>query len=448
MKFRKFGKALLMGALSIGAVLSVTSCVESYTVGFLYVTGTQTTGTSGSPGQGIISGFKIDHNTGRLRSINGMPVSSGGSYPGRAVLILGSRFLYVLNQGGDDCTTNPSDTDCKKANIVQFSVGGNGILVAQQTFNTQGNNPYRILADASGAHIYVLDHDAPDESTCALALGAGVTSCGDITAFNVEPSTGRLSLVVNAQVSSANGTPLTYFPVPANSIDMLFNSNYFFILSGTPSTGDFVFPYAYNPGTGQLTVSQNSIQPLNISQATAITTGNSYVYVLDNEPLTYTDTNGNVDTVPAQILPYTVGTGGALQSQTGGAVPDVPGETNPMFLLAESKGKWVYVANQGDITNVNPANTQSGLAAYVINTSTKQLTTMSGSPFGSGNGPVCLVEDPSNQYIYTANYNDSTVTGSSLDQNLGLLRNLPGSANKAYSLNGPAAYCLVNGRTS
>ncbi len=60
MKFRKFGKALLMGALSIGAVLSVTSCVESYTVGYLYVTGTQTTGTSGSPGQGIISGFKID----------------------------------------------------------------------------------------------------------------------------------------------------------------------------------------------------------------------------------------------------------------------------------------------------------------------------------------------------------------------------------------------------
>ena len=39
MKFRKFGKALLMSAISGGAVLGVSSCVQSYTVGFLYVTG-------------------------------------------------------------------------------------------------------------------------------------------------------------------------------------------------------------------------------------------------------------------------------------------------------------------------------------------------------------------------------------------------------------------------
>ena len=42
MKFTKFGKALAMGALSAGIVLGVTSCVESYTVGYLYVTGTVT----------------------------------------------------------------------------------------------------------------------------------------------------------------------------------------------------------------------------------------------------------------------------------------------------------------------------------------------------------------------------------------------------------------------
>ena len=82
MKFRKFGKALLMSAVSVGAVLCVTSCVQSYTVGFLYVTGNVTAGTTG---QGIISGFKIDHNTGYLTPINGMPIASGGANPGRAV---------------------------------------------------------------------------------------------------------------------------------------------------------------------------------------------------------------------------------------------------------------------------------------------------------------------------------------------------------------------------
>ena len=96
MKFTKFGKVLLMSALSVAVVLSITSCVQSYTVGFLYVTGTTTAQPNGN---GIISGFRIDHNTGKLTSINGLPISSGGANPVRAVLTTGSRFLYVLNRG-------------------------------------------------------------------------------------------------------------------------------------------------------------------------------------------------------------------------------------------------------------------------------------------------------------------------------------------------------------
>src|SRR5580698_8136125 len=108
MKFTKFGKALLMSALSVAVILGVSSCVESYTVGFLYVTGNVTSQSSNS---GIISGFKIDHNTGFLTPIDTLPISSGGANPVRAALISGSRFLYVLNRGvnsagGSDCTTS------------------------------------------------------------------------------------------------------------------------------------------------------------------------------------------------------------------------------------------------------------------------------------------------------------------------------------------------------
>ncbi|MGD0901756.1 MAG: beta-propeller fold lactonase family protein, partial [Terracidiphilus sp.] len=345
MKFTRFGKALLMGALSVGIVLSVTSCVESYTVGFLYVTGTVTAQSSNS---GIISGFKIDHNTGKLTPINGMPISSGGANPERAALLLGSRFLYVLNrgtnaQGGSVCTTaNP----CENSNITQFAVGGNGILTPQQTFYTQGINPIRMFADAAGAYLFVLDHDAPSNAACALALGASAKTCGDITVFSINSSTGRLQLVVNAQVSAANGTPLTYFPVPANPIDFLLNSSYILTLSGTPATGDVVFPYNEGLASGQLTVTQNSAQALNIAQAAAITGGSSYVYVLDNEPIV-----ANGTTSASQILPYSVGTGGALEPQIGGIVPDDPTLSNPIYLLVESKSKFLYVANQGNNTN-------------------------------------------------------------------------------------------------
>ncbi len=441
MKFKKFGKTLLMIALSSGGVFGISSCVQSYTVGYLWVTGTNTAQTTGN---GIISGFKIDHNQGYLTPINGLPLSSGGANPVRAIVLSGGRFIYVLNrgvnkEGGADCTTADP---CLNSNITQFSIGGNGVLSPQETFYTQGINPFRIIADTAGNYIYVLEHDSPSNAACALSLGSGVTSCGDISAFKIDPTTGRLTLVVNSQVTSASGAPLPYFPVPANPVDFVLASGYVLTVSGTPATGNTVFPYTYTAGNGQLTVNQNSSQPLNIAQATAIVSGGGYIYVLDNEPVTV---NGIQS--PSQFIPFTVGSNGALQQQTGGAVPDDPTLANPIYLTYESKGKWVYVANQGN-NNTSSGNTQSGIAGYVIDPATHQLSEIPGSPWGTGAGPQCIVEDPSNQFIYTANFNDSTVTGRSLDQNSGVLNNLPGSANRTYPLLGPATWCMVSGRTS
>ena len=448
MKFTKFGKALLMSALSIGVIFSVTSCVQSYTVGYLYVTGTVT---AQSGGNGIVSGFRIDHNTGKLLSIDGLPISSGGANPGRAVLIVGSKFLYVLNRGvnslGNADCFGTGASECQKSNIEEFAVGGNGILTPQQTFYTQGLNPFRIVSDTSGNYLYVLDHDAPSSTGCALALGGGATSCGDITAFQINQTTGRLQLVVNAPVTAANGSALPYFPVPANPIDFLFNSQYVLTVSGTPTTGDLVFPYNYNATNGQLTLSQNSTQPLNIAQATAIVAGSANIYVLDNAPITIAPGGTGsftAGTYPSQILPFSIGTGGALQAQTGGIVPDDPTKSNPINLIVEAKGKFLYVVNQGN--NTNTTNSQSGIAGYVIDPTTRQLSFIAGEPFGSGAGPQCIIEDPSDQFMYEADFNDSSITGRVVDPNSGVLNNLRVSTN--YALPGPAAWCLVDGRTS
>jgi 6-phosphogluconolactonase (cycloisomerase 2 family) len=457
MKFTKFGKALLMGALSGGLILGVTSCVRSYTVGYIYVTGTVT---AQSTGNGIISGYDIDHNTGFLTPIRGLPVSSGGANPGRAVLVTGSRFLYVLNQGtnaqgGATCTTsNP----CQNSNITEFAVGGNGILTPQETFYTQGINPFRLIADTSGNYLFVLDHDSPAPNgqpstatnpnpTCALELGSAVKFCGDVTVFQINQTTGRLTLVTNAQATSAAGTAITYFPIPANPIDFVLTSGYILTLSGTPATGDSVFPYVYSASTGQLTISQNSPQPLGITQATAIVTASSVVYVLDNEPITI-PSSGNqsfpAGTYPSQILPFTVGTNGGLQAQTGGIIPDNATVANPVYLMVESKGKDLYVANQGN--NVLGNNANSGIAAYnLFSTPTYNLTFLPTSYFGTGSGPQCMVEDPSDQFLYTANYNDSTVNGRVINPNDGFLD--PLRVANSYRLQGPANWCLVDGRT-
>jgi len=427
-----------MSALSVAVVLGISSCVQSYTVGYLYVTGTITAQPSGN---GIITGFNIDHNTGKLNAIDKLPVSSGGANPVRAVLVNGSRFLFVLNRGsnasgGSICTTTDP---CQNANITEFTVGGNGILTPQETFYTQGINPFRLFADASGDFLYVLDHDAPSSAACQLALGAATTACGDITAFQINQTTGRLSLIVNAQVTSASGAALPYFPVPANPIDVTLTSGYVLTLSGTPATGDVVFPYTYSLANGQLTINQNTAQTLGISQGTAIVNGTGFIYILDNEN---TDVGG---TYQSQILPYSLGTNGALQAQTGGVVPDDATLANPIFLLVESKGKFLYVANQGN--NVQGTNANSGLAGYVIDPSTHQLSFIAGEPFGSGSGPQCLVEDPSDQFIYSADFDDSAISGRVVDPNSGVLNNLR-VGNGTFALQGPATWCVVDGRTS
>jgi Lactonase, 7-bladed beta-propeller len=446
MRFKKFGKAFLMSALSAGVILGITSCVQSFSVGYLYVTGTNTAATGNN---GIISGFKIDHNKGGLANIPGLPISSGGANPVRAVLLTGGRFIYVLNRGksasgSPDCT---AADPCQGANVTQFSIGGNGVLAPQgQASFSQGINPIRMFTDTAGGFLYVLDQIAPDQTTCALALGQSVTSCGDITAFKIDPNTGRLTLVVNAQVTAANGSPLTYFPVPANPIDFVLSSTYVLTLSGTPQTGDSVFPYTYSATNGQLTINQNSSQPLNIGSATAIVSSAGFIYVLDNEALTL-NTNGNVVTAPSWVFQYSVGSNGSLQASTGGSVPISSSLSNPIYLIVESKGKWAYVANYGT-NNTSQTGSESGISGYVIDPTTHQLTEISGSPFGTGSGPNCMLEDPSNQYIYTANFNDSTVTGLVIDQNSGVLNPLNGSANKPYPLTGPATWCIATGRTS
>ena len=439
MKFKKFGKALLISALSAGVILSVTSCVQSYSVGYLYVLGTVTAQTNGS---GIISGFKIDHNTGKLTPINGLPIASGGANPIRAILLNSSRFLYVLNRGvnsagNSNCSGTADPTVCKGANITQFAVGANGILTAQQTFFSQGFNPIRMVADGTGNYIYVLEHDAPSNTGCSVI---GLSTCGDITVFQVDQTTGRLSLVVNQQ-GQVSGTQLPYFPVPSDPIDFLLSSGIMWTLTGTPATVDTVFPYQYGQVDGRLTVISNNFDSIgDVHQATAIVAAGAHIFILDNEKPAGTNSTG----ATSQILPFSA-SGNSLKAETF-VIPDDPTLANPVYIVVGApKSTWLYVVNQGNNDKNNP---QSGIAGYTIN-SPFQPSPLSGSPFTTGGGPQCLVEDPSNQFFYTANFNDSTVTGMQINEQSGGLRPLSDStkAPNNYSLTGPPTWCLVDGRT-
>ena len=464
MRFTKFGKALCIGALSAGVILGITSCVQSYSTGYLYVTGTVTASTGNN---GIISGVRIDHNTGAMGQINGLPISSGGANPVRAVLAASSTFLYVLNRGVAS-TAPPGGTvadcfgtgayECQGASIVQFAVGGNGSLTFQNTFYSQGLNPFRMILDSSGSYMMILDHDAPDnvspssKDNCAAALGNVVASesipytCGDITIFKINQTTGYLSLVQNTQATSNAGKTVTYFPVPANPVDFVLDGSYVYTLTGAPAPttypytgGTAVWPYTYSGG--QLTVSSNGVQTLTttavtVTQANTIDLAGGVIYVLDNE----TAAGSSAD----QIIPYNASSG-VLYEEASGVIPDNSTLANPTQVLLESKGKFLYVANQGN--NTTTANEASGIAGYLITTSPSyQATFIAGEPFGSGAAPQCIVEDPSGQFIYEANEYDSTLTGRVVDPNSGVLDDM--RVTSTYKLEGPASWCIMDGRTN
>jgi len=298
----------------------------------------------------------------------------------------------------------------------------------------------------------VLDHDAPNKNgECAAALGSGYTKCGDITAFKIDSSTGRLSLLQDQQVATSTNAQATYFPIPSNPVDFTLASSTLLTLSdsngeatATPYAGNYtggntVFPYTYSSTSGQLTVTSSGVQTLgsSVSANAIVYSSGGYVYVLDNEK---TSINGTV--YYSQIIPYTQGSNGSLQAQTGGPVGIDTTMMNPTALVVESKGKWAYVASA---SGSGTTNASSGISGYVLDTSTKQLTFMSGEPFGSGSGPLCIVEDPSDQFIYTVNYNDSTISGRILDQSSGVLNNISGTSQ--WTLSGPPTWAVMDGRT-
>ncbi|HTV04967.1 MAG TPA: beta-propeller fold lactonase family protein [Acidobacteriaceae bacterium] len=440
MKLKKSGQILLAMAVSLGLSFGLTSCVNDYTVAYLYVTGAQ---------YNQIAGFKISNNTGYLTPIQNFPQGSGGTNPVRMVVSTSGRYVYVLNSG----TTKPSvdgNFTYNSTNITVFSVGGDGVLAPQQTYTSQGYGSIRMALSISGGYLYVLDEYAPSAGTdssgapliSSTTLQPGL-SCqdssglyhpvGDITVFAVDPNTGRLSLVTNNQLQTPTGAQLTYFPVGCGPIDFKVTGGYVYTADTTdPVTGNHytVFPYAINSSTGQLTTTQNTEFVTGATSISAIGSDvqTKYIYILD--PV------GN------QIWYYTVGSQGLLQAVTTSPTSNSSTAAgNPIQLTSDSKSKFLFIANAGPSGISKP---NSDITVYTIS-SNGALAPTAPAEFGTGSSPQCILEDPSNQWIYTADYDSNTVTGHALNPATGVLSNL--SKQSTFPTIGNPTWCVADSHT-
>jgi len=413
MKFSNLGRkvAALVSTLALGAGLS--SC-GSGTIGYLYVLGTLTN--SGTFGQ--VSGFKIDDRTGNLTNMVGSPYTTGGTNPGNAVVLSGGRYVFVLNKGtSTPGTANPCPVNTG-GSISEFLVGGDGVLTFQNTYNTSGYNPQWLAADSTGSYLYVVDQVNP---TCTTAK-VGDTIPGDITVFKVASDTGRLTVQVNT--SNGSISPVPYFPVGLAPTMLRVVGSYVYTLDSDNTI------YIYSASSGQLVTTANSTYSITgggtITSIGSSSSG-SYIYLTDS-------TNNAV---------YILKVSGSTLATPNNSTTVLPTTTsNPVWTLASQNGKFLYVVSQGN--NTSPTTVASAITAYNI-LSTGQLSLID-SPFPAGSGPVCMVQDPTNQWMYVSNHTDSTVTGYYFNPNTGELSSL--SRTTVFPISGQAACLAVSGYTS
>ena len=434
MKLSRIGRVSMALVVSVAMGLGMTACGGG-TIGFMWVLGTQ---------YNQIAAFKVDDFTGNLTTPPGSPFASGGTNPVSLVLKPGGRFLYVINKG----TALPTDANggetCQTGAggglIAEFAVGGQGVLTFQQSFVSQGCTPVWAAHDSTGNFLYVVDQYAPNTACLPngqpepAVAGQPTLPCnGEITVFSVDSSTGRLSLVQNQQIKNpSTGLQLTYFPVGALPRMMALSGGCVFTLNGEPQN-QTVYPYIAG-SNGQLSQTTNSVINSGAVRATSIITGGTSVYITDAGPV-----NSNT---PGQILPFTVGgTACSLNTITGGSTANLSPASNPVYTLVDSKGKYLYVANQSSTNSTTPS---SSISAFTIQSNGTLLFVPDApnNPYPIGGGPVCMVEDPSNQYIYTSN-GDGTVTGKVLDNNSGKLSNL--SRGSTFTAVGQATCLAVSG---
>ncbi len=393
----------LFASLALG--LGMTACGGG-TIGYMWVLGQE---------YNQVAGFKVDQYSGNLTEVPKSPFSSNGSVPVSIVIKSGGRFVYVINQGVGGSANGAGSGQ----SIALYSVGGDGTLAFQQTYSTVGYISQWAQMDSSGTYLYVVDKYSPGLNPLSGLYNAPNTSGnGSITAFSADPNTGRLTLLTNSQTQVGQKN-LPFWEVGVAPVMSKSQGGCLYTVNGgyTASGAQTVTPYTIGGGgqllfttTGNIVINQST--PGIATNISSINGAGSYIFL--------TDSASNI------LYGYT-STGACNLTALNGGYTNLasffPNASNPVYSMIDSTGKYLYVANNST-TSTLPTTPYSSLSALNINPVNQQLQPITGSPYPVGSAPTCIVEDPSNQYIYTSNYNDGTVTGYQVNNTSGELTQL------------------------
>ncbi|HEY6375720.1 MAG TPA: beta-propeller fold lactonase family protein [Edaphobacter sp.] len=266
-----------------------------------------------------------------------------------------------------------------------------------------GNNPVSLVAAPNGLFIYVLNHD--DSTVQEFAIN---DNDGTLTSKNTYKTTGTFPTAA-AIDQTGKFLYVTY----------TYQTGY---SSTKPGPGGLsIFPINADNSLGTATNQQLGNNPVGV----VTNNFNNFLYVIDQE------TSPN-----AAVL-------GFSRNTTTGALTPVPGTT---IGPAVPGGPTVATGFPAGVTPSAIAMAPTGHFVYVTDRATNQLigyvvqdagalVPMVNSPFTTGNFPVGVTIDPRGLYLYTANYNASTVGAFAINTATGAPSGAVGSGSTAVGTN-------------
>ncbi len=393
MKFRKPGQILLAVAASAFVGLGLTSCGQSNTIDFLYVTANKNTP------QGQVAAYWVDQESGAINQIPDSPYPSGGENPVAEVaspLISTSQssgkavaMLYVVNH--DDNA------------IVQFAIGTDAKLYPQKTCNTPGSDPEAVAMNPAGTELFVLDTYAPAPAGSAPYSQTN-PGPGALVAFSLDKTTHGFTSCTPIANGNQSYWPLGDYPggvaVSANGSYVYAVNTGSIVTTTTPPTAGVPLT---SPTTGQGSISgftinsDGTLSGLASSPFSAGTAPTAIAIDPTSRFLYVTDSAQN------QVIEYTIQSTGQLDPINQGLAST---GNFPNGITVDPRGQFVYVTNYTDGT----------ISTYNVNPATGILTSNATPTIKAGPGALCPIVEPAlARFVFTADFLLNKVSSAELN---------------------------------
>lgn len=318
------------------------------------------------PGPSQIAVFREDPNSGVLTAISGSPFP-GGSSPHSIAVHPSGKFLYAANagQGQND--------------VSLFTISSDGVPTEVTPRTTAGTVPTLLAIDAAGAFLYVANGQSNNVSVFAIDSGSGALTQVPNSPFAIGLSALDMKLNPAGTVLYVTGSPnvlaaFSLSSVGSGSMPLLARSG----PGNEPDNGPFGI--AIDPGGSLLFTANTTFNTISI-------------FTLDPSGL------------------FTVTANSPISNTSG---------INPLSLLVDSAGKFLYVANEGS----------GNITAYSIVTSTTDANTVTlnavptGPSFASEAQPNFLAADPNGKYLLVGGQSSAGIQSFGVDTSTGTLTSI------------------------